>query len=57
MPDVTAGYGKLSDFNVVFGRIFKEYYIIVTLHLPETFTNYVFRQKCTDEFCYVGLVF
>ena len=52
MPDVTAGYGKLSDLNAFVWETFKyfyifEYYIIHVLH--QTSTNYALKQKCRGD--------
>ena len=43
MPDVTAGYGWLSDLIVIFICIFKYYYMFEALYLHQTFTNMLRR--------------
>ena len=49
MPDITVGYGRLSDLNESVWEFFIYYYMFETLYLSQTFTNFVLRQKFRDE--------
>ena len=46
MPNLTAGYGRLSDLNTFFCEFS---YVITCLKLYQFFTNCVFGKKCRDE--------
>ena len=47
MPDVTTGYGKLSDLNVFVWDFLILLHIWNPLH--QTFTNWVLRHESRDE--------